>query len=79
MGPLTSIASAAQLAGISLPDTRQVAGIHLLLNGIALRTHSVLGIRIYVAGLYLEQRSSSAEAILRSPEMKLLEIDFLRG
>ncbi len=75
---MTSIASAAQLAGISMPDTRQVAGIHLLLNGIALRTYSVLGIRIYVAGLYLEQRSSSAEAILRSPEMKLLEIHFLR-
>ena len=78
LGIRTSIASAAQLAGVTLPDTRQVAGTHLVLNGIALRTYSALGIRIYVAGLYLERRSSSAEAILRSPEMKLLEIHFLR-
>lgn len=75
---MTSIASAAELAGVSLPDTREVAGTRLVLNGIALRTYSVLHIHIYVAGLYLERRSSSAETILRSPEMKLLEIHFLR-
>lgn len=74
-----TIASAAQLAGVNLPDTRQADGTRLLLNGIALRTYSIVHIRIYVAGLYLERRSSSAEAVLRSPEMKLLEIHFLRN
>ena len=78
LGIKASIASAAQLAGVTLLDTRQVAGNHLVLNGIALRTYSALGIRIYIAGLYLERRSSSAAAILRSPETKLLEIHFLR-
>ncbi len=79
LGTMASIARAAQLAGVSLPDTRQVAGTQLALNGIALRTYSILNIRIYVAGLYLQQRSSNAEAILHSPEMKLLEIHFLRS
>lgn len=71
-------AIAAELAGVTLPDTREAAGVRLVLNGIALRTYSILGIRIYVAGLYLQHRSTNAQAILLSPEIKLLEIHFLR-
>lgn len=74
-----SMVRAAELAGIAMPDIRDVAGRELMLNGIALRTYSLFNIPIYVAGLYLEQRSDSAEAILRSPEVKLLEIHFLRA
>ena len=48
------------------------------LNGIGLRTFSVLGIRIYVAGLYLERRNGDPDTILHSPERKLLDIRFLR-
>jgi hypothetical protein len=73
-----SVASAAQLEGVSMPDSRVVNGTRMVLNGIGLRTYSVLGIRIYVAGLYLEQRSSNPDLILHSPEMKLLDIRFLR-
>ena len=50
-------ANAAQLAGVWLPDDREVVGTHLVLNGIALRTYSILHVRVYVAGLYLERRS----------------------
>ena len=49
-----------------------------MLNGIWLRTYSMLGIHIYVAGLYLQQRSSDPATILRSPEIKFLEFRFLR-
>lgn len=69
---------AAELAGITLPDTRVVDGKPLLLNGIGLRTYSFLGIKIYVAGLYLPQRNDNPEAILQSPGPKVLEIRFLR-
>jgi hypothetical protein len=48
------------------------------LNGIGIRTFSVFGVRIYVAGLYLERRTDNPDAILRSPERKLLQIRFLR-
>lgn len=69
---------AAQLEGVFLPDAREVAGAHLVLNGVALRTYSFLHIRIYVAGLYLQHRSSNAISILDSEQTKLLEVHFLR-
>lgn len=71
-------AAAAELNGVSLPDGVTAAGRRLVLNGIGLRTYSILAVRIYVAGLYLEQRSSDPGAILRSPEVKLLDVRFLR-
>jgi hypothetical protein len=73
-----SVASAAELDGVSMPDARIVDGMPMRLNGIGLRTFSVLGIHIYVAGLYLERRSDNPDAILHSPERKLLDIRFLR-
>jgi hypothetical protein len=69
---------AAVLSGVTMPDSRVVDGTRLVLNGIGLRTYSILGIKIYVAGLYLTQRSSNAESILNSPEPKVLDIRFLR-
>jgi hypothetical protein len=73
-----SVAHAADLDGVSMPEMRMVNGTPVHLNGIGLRTFSVLGIRIYVAGLYLERRSDNPDAILHSPESKLLDIRFLR-
>jgi hypothetical protein len=73
-----SIASAAEMQGVSLPDARMVDGRQMHLNGIGLRTYSVFGIRIYVAGLYLERPSGDPNAILHSHEHKLLDIHFLR-
>ncbi len=61
-----------------MPDTRVADGTQMQLNGIGLRTFSVLGIRIYVAGLYLERRSDNPDTILHSPDRKLLHIRFLR-
>jgi hypothetical protein len=71
-------AHAADLDGVALPDVQMVNGTTLHLNGIGLRTFSILGVHIYVAGLYLEQRSGNPDAILQSRGMKLLEIRFLR-
>ena len=44
-------AQAAELDGVQLPDTLQVDGKTLHLNGFGLRTYSILGIHIYVADL----------------------------
>jgi hypothetical protein len=77
LAPL-SVAQAADLDGVSMPDARVANGTQMRLNGIGLRTFSVLGIRIYVAGLYLERRSDNADTILHSPQVKLLDIRFLR-
>ncbi len=77
-GGAVSAGAATELDGVSLPDSMVVAGRQLVLNGIGLRTYSILGVHIYVAGLYLQQRSSDADAILRSPGIKLLEFRFVR-
>jgi hypothetical protein len=48
------------------------------MGSTSLRTFSILRIPVYVAGLYLERRSDNPDAILQSPERKLLDIRFLR-
>jgi hypothetical protein len=70
-------AAAAELDGVTLPDTRVVDGTALRLNGIAVRTFSMFQIHVYVAGLYLPQPTRDAEAILHSGEAKLLDIHFI--
>ena len=45
--------NAAELAGVTLPDTQQVAGKTLVLNGMGIRTKYI--VKIYVGGLYLER------------------------
>ena len=69
---------AAELDGAAMPDTQDVAGVHLVLNGIALRTYSFFRVHIYVVGLYLERRSADADAILASSQTKLLRFVFER-
>jgi hypothetical protein len=70
-------ASAAELAGVQMPDHKVVEGVPLTLNGMGLRTYSVLNIHIFVAGLFLSEPSHDAEAIMASPEPKLLRFVFL--
>jgi hypothetical protein len=55
-------AHAATLAGVTLPDTAEVGGKTLTLNGLGLRKK--LFIKVYVAGLYLESKQSDPAAIL---------------
>jgi Chalcone isomerase-like len=69
-------AQAAELDGMQLPDTVQVEGKTLHLNGFGRRTYSLLRIHIYAADLYLERLSTDADEILASPETKLLNIRF---
>jgi hypothetical protein len=79
LAPIRCLAGTAELDGVKLSDTAQVDGKILHLNGIGLRTYSILGIHIYVVGLYLEHPSTDAQAIMRSPETKLLKIRFVRN
>jgi hypothetical protein len=77
--PFWFVAHAAELDGVQVPDTLQVDGKTLHLNGFGLRTYSILGIHIYVASLYLEHLSTNPEEIIRSPEAKLLTVRFERS
>ena len=68
---------AATLAGVTLPDTVQVGGTSLVLNGVGLRKKFV--VKVYVAGLYLEQKSSDANAIIKAEASKRVVMQFLHG
>ena len=66
---------AATLAGVTMPDTQQVAGKTLVLNGLGLRTKFIA--KVYVAGLYVEQKSSDANAIIKTDAPKRIVLQFL--
>jgi hypothetical protein len=72
-------AAAEQLAGVTLPDRVVAAGHELVLNGLGLREASVFMVDVYVAGLYLESRSSDAAAILEPARTKQLTMRFVRS
>lgn len=69
-------ATAAEKAGVTLPDTVEVEGATLVLNGLALREKFVFD--VYVAGLYLKQKSSEAEAILAEDAPRMMVMHFVR-
>lgn len=74
----SSGARAKQLAGVSMPEAILVDGEPLQLNGIGLREATILNINVYVAGLYLAQRSSDPSAILASESVKQVRMVLLR-
>jgi len=68
---------AATLAGVTLPDTEQVGGKTLVLNGLGLRTEFM--VKVYVAGLYLEQKSSDPSAIIKAGGPNKIVMQFLHS
>ena len=70
-------ARAASLAGVALPDTVQAGDTTLVLNGLGLRKKML--VKVYVAGLYVKQKSSDAGAILDAGVPKRLVMQFVRG
>ncbi len=78
-GGLAGPGRAASISGYSLPDTYPLAGQTLALNGLGIRTLTILRVKVYVAGLYLAQKSRDARAILASPGPKVILMQFLHA
>ena len=68
---------AGSLAGVTLPDTQQVGNTKLVLNGLGVRTKYM--VKVYVAGLYLQQKSSDANAIINADAPKQIVMQFVHG
>lgn len=68
-------ASAAELEGVTLPDTVEVDGTPLVLNGVGLRKK--LWVEVYVAGLYLPVKTPDARVAMESPGPKKVVMHFL--
>jgi Chalcone isomerase-like len=68
---------AASLAGVTMPDTVEVGSTKLVLNGLGLRTEFM--VKVYVAGLYLEQKSSDPSAIIKADAPNRIVMQFLHS
>ena len=71
-------AQAKQCRGVDMPDRLDIDGKQLQLNGMGLREATLLNIDVYVAGLYVEQRSSDGKKIAASESMKQVKLVLLR-
>ncbi len=76
-GGVPIAARAASVGGYSLPDTYAVDGQTLHLNGIGIRALSIIGIKIYVAALYLAAPGRDARAIEGAATPKVLLLQYL--
>jgi hypothetical protein len=72
-----SSAHGASLAGVSFPDQATVEGKAVVLNGLGLRTATMLKVKVYVIGLYLESRSGDPQAIIASGGNKRIAMHFV--
>ena len=68
---------AAELEGVTLADRVRVDGQELQLNGIALRTRMVF-FKVYVAGLYLPERTTTVPAVLAAKGAKRIHLTMVR-
>ncbi len=73
-----ALSAAAECLRVTLPDSVQIGGRVLVLNGMGVREATVFDVDVYVAGLYLERRSASAESIVASDTAKRLVLRFVR-
>lgn len=72
---LALAASAASLAGVTLPETATVGGQSLVLNGMGLREKMFFD--IYVGGLYLPAKTSDARAAIEQDAPKRVLMHFV--
>jgi len=68
---------AGTLNGVTLPESAQVGTTTLTLNGMGVRTKYAF--KVYVAGLYLAQKSSDSAAILKADAPKRIVMHFVRS
>lgn len=73
--PLAPAAFAGEHSGVTMPDSTQVGSQSLVLNGMGLREKFFVD--VYVAGLYLPQKSSDAKAILAADGARKTVLHFV--
>src|SRR5262249_25898035 len=73
-----STVSGKECHGVNFPEQTQVQASPLTLNGLGLRQATMLKVNVYVAALYVVQKSTDANAILVSTTPKQLVLHFVR-
>lgn len=76
MGAVCS-AHSATLAGVTFADQATVSGKPVLLNGLGVRSATMLKVKVYVIALYLESKSGDPQAIIDSKGNKRIAMHFV--
>jgi hypothetical protein len=76
---LSAAAHGKQCHGIDFPEHLEVAGSALTLNGLGLRTATILRVSVYVGALYLPQPTHDPTAILDAGTPSELILHFVRN
>lgn len=69
---------AATKAGINFKDNLVINQKKLQLNGLGIRKATWLKIKVYVGGLYLEEKSNNPNKFLNSNQVKFIKMKFVR-
>jgi hypothetical protein len=75
---LNSLASAAEKAGVTVPESITWKKQSLNLNGMGLRLATVFKVKVYVASLYVEKPSHEASDLIASTSPLVLDLHFVR-
>jgi hypothetical protein len=67
---------AGQLAGVSLPDSVDVNGTTLVLNGMGLRKKAVF--KVYVGALYVAAKAGEAQTLIAADTPRRMVMHFVR-
>ncbi len=73
-----SLALAASCDGVEVSDTATVGNEELVLNGLGIRKATILKVKVYVAALYLPQKTSDDAIALDASGSWHLELHFVR-
>lgn len=73
----THAAYGLEIKGVTLPDTQSVKDHTLTLVGAGVRTKTFLRIKVYVAGLYMENPSKDVREIIESDQAKRMVMHFV--
>jgi Chalcone isomerase-like len=68
----------AECLEVKVPDSVKAGGADLVLNGLGIRKATFLNVKVYVAGLYLPQKSGDAGKIIGGNEPWQLVLRFVR-
>jgi hypothetical protein len=80
LGPaiLGAPAFGAECLKVKVPDSVKAGAADLVLNGLGIRKATFLEVKVYVAGLYLPQKSGDAAKIIGANEPWQLVLRFVR-
>jgi hypothetical protein len=68
----------AECLDVKVPDSVKAGGTDLVLNGLGIRKATFLEVKVYVAGLYLPQKSGDSGKIIGANQPWQLALHFVR-